>query len=85
MNAWRRLATVRTEELEDGSLSALAKKEKKAQLTAYTKRVDELEKFHDKLGALANKEIAIDLDDGVKENCKKFLDVLAAEFKKIAK
>lgn len=85
LNAWRTLATIRTEELENACLSVLAEKEKKAQLTVYTKRIEELEKFQDKLGTLANQEIVMDLDDGVKVNCRKFLEILHTDFKKIAK
>ena len=85
LNASRNLVAVLSEELEGTGLSAVSKKEKRAQLVAFSKRVDELEKFQDKLGALANQEISMDLDDGVKVNCRKFLDILHPEFKKIGK
>lgn len=54
-------------------------------MATYQKRIDELEKFQDKLGSLANQEISMDLDDGVKVNCWNFLDILCVEFKMIGK
>ncbi|CAM3631173.1 MULTISPECIES: BREX-1 system adenine-specific DNA-methyltransferase PglX [Saccharibacillus] len=76
LNQWRSLSKVTQEELDSGTLSPVAKREKTKQLKVYQQRVAELEAFQDKLDSYARQQIAIDLDDGVKVNYQKFNGIL---------
>jgi len=61
----------------DNSSSTAETSSLKSELTALEKKQVELLQFDDKLKYQANKEISIDLDDGVKVNYGKFGDLLA--------
>lgn len=76
LGQWRSLAQVTEEEVNSGLLSSTEKKAKVNQLNTYRKRVEELERFQDKLHDIARAEIEIDLDDGVKRNYLEFKSVL---------
>ena len=54
------------------SLSASEKKKLSAEKTSFEKKMDELREFDKRLAEIANEEIEIDLDDGVKVNYEKF-------------
>lgn len=51
-------------------------REAKKKLTSVERKIEELKKYDEKLRHLADMQIEIDLDDGVKENYKKFEDLL---------
>ena len=61
--------------LEDG-LSTKEKNELKTEREKYRKQINELLEFDKKLNALANQNIELDLDDGVKVNYKKLDGIL---------
>ena len=61
----------------DNSASTAETSSLKSELTALEKKQAELHQFDDKLKYYANKEVSIDLDDGVKVNYGKFGDLLA--------
>jgi type II restriction/modification system DNA methylase subunit YeeA len=48
----------------------------KARISDIDSKLEELVKFDEKLGHLADQRIKLDLDDGVKENYKKLEDIL---------
>lgn len=58
--------------LVNPSLSASEKKKLTAEKTSFEKKMDELREFDKRLAEIANEEIEIDLDDGVKVNYEKF-------------
>lgn len=58
--------------LVNASLSASEKKKLTAEKTTFEKKLDELREFDKRLAEIANEEIEIDLDDGVKVNYEKF-------------
>ncbi|QQZ09061.1 BREX-1 system adenine-specific DNA-methyltransferase PglX [Heyndrickxia vini] len=58
--------------LVNPNLSASEKKKLTAEKTSFEKKMDELREFDKRLAELANEEIEIDLDDGVKVNYEKF-------------
>jgi predicted DNA-binding protein YlxM (UPF0122 family) len=64
---------------EDLSFATTAsdKKSINKKITNIDKQIDELKKFEETLHDFADKQIEIDLDDGVKENYEKFKDILA--------
>lgn len=63
--------------LTNPNLSATEKRELEKRNEGFQKRLDELLEFDKKLAEYANKQIPIDLDDGVKVNYAKFDKVLA--------
>ncbi|REB77449.1 SAM-dependent methyltransferase [Cutibacterium acnes] len=63
--------------LANPSLSASDKRSLEKSKSAYQKKIEELQEFDKKLATYANKQIDIDLDNGVKENYEKFGDVFA--------
>lgn len=58
--------------LVNPNLSASEKKKLTAEKTSFEKKMDELREFDKRLAEIANEEIEIDLDDGVKVNYEKF-------------
>lgn len=58
--------------LVNPNLSASEKKKLTAEKTSFEKKMDELREFDKRLAEIANEEIEIDLDDGVKINYEKF-------------
>lgn len=58
--------------LVNPNLSASEKKKLAAEKTSFEKKMDELREFDKRLAEIANDEIEIDLDDGVKVNYEKF-------------
>ncbi|OHR66990.1 hypothetical protein HMPREF3291_01050 [Bacillus sp. HMSC76G11] len=58
--------------LVNPNLSASEKKKLTAEKTSFEKKMDELREFDKRLAEIANKEIEIELDDGVKVNYEKF-------------
>lgn len=58
--------------LVNPSLSASEKKKLTAEKATFEKKLDELREFDKRLAEIANEEIPIDLDDGVKVNYEKF-------------
>ncbi|MEK5083807.1 BREX-1 system adenine-specific DNA-methyltransferase PglX [Bacillus sp. FSL H8-0515] len=58
--------------LVNPSLSASEKKKLTAEKISFEKKMDELREFDIRLAEIANEEIEIDLDDGVKVNYEKF-------------
>ncbi|MDI7744059.1 BREX-1 system adenine-specific DNA-methyltransferase PglX [Lysinibacillus fusiformis] len=58
--------------LVNPNLSASEKKKLTAEKTSFEKKMDELREFDKRLAEIANQEIEIDLDDGVKVNYEKF-------------
>ncbi|WP_368658426.1 BREX-1 system adenine-specific DNA-methyltransferase PglX [Metabacillus halosaccharovorans] len=58
--------------LVNPNLSASEKKKLSAEKTSFEKKMDELREFDKRLAEIANEEIEIDLDDGVKMNYEKF-------------
>lgn len=58
--------------LVNPNLSASEKKKLTAEKTSFEKKIDELREFDKRLAEIANEEIEIDLDDGVKVNYEKF-------------
>ncbi|PFG07776.1 BREX-1 system adenine-specific DNA-methyltransferase PglX [Bacillus sp. es.034] len=58
--------------LVNPNLSASEKKKLTAVKTSFEKKMDELREFDKRLAEIANEEIEIDLDDGVKVNYEKF-------------
>ncbi|WP_404353441.1 BREX-1 system adenine-specific DNA-methyltransferase PglX [Exiguobacterium aurantiacum] len=58
--------------LVNPNLSASEKKKLTAEKTSFEKKMDELREFDKRLAEIANDEIEIDLDDGVKVNYEKF-------------
>lgn len=76
LSQWRNLERVTLEEIENEDVTPTVKKELTKKLDGYQKRRIELEAFQEKLNQLARKEIAIDLDDGVKVNYQKFNGIL---------
>lgn len=58
--------------LVNPSLSASEKKKLTAEKTSFEKKMDELREFDKRLAEIANEEIEIDLDDGVKVNYEMF-------------
>lgn len=58
--------------LVNPNLSASEKKKLSAEKTSFEKKMDELREFDKRLAEIANEEIEIDLDDGVKVNYEKF-------------
>lgn len=58
--------------LVNPNLSASEMKKLSAEKTSFEKKMDELREFDKRLAAIANEEIEIDLDDGVKVNYEKF-------------
>ncbi|WP_026834103.1 BREX-1 system adenine-specific DNA-methyltransferase PglX [Exiguobacterium undae] len=58
--------------LVNPNLSASEKKKLTAEKTSFEKKIDELREFDKRLAEIANGEIEIDLDDGVKVNYEKF-------------
>lgn len=67
----------RLQSVIDSELSSSEKNKARRKLKNIDKDMDELIEYDEKLNHLANKRIEIDLDDGVKENYKKFDEVLA--------
>ncbi|MBP1950688.1 BREX-1 system adenine-specific DNA-methyltransferase PglX [Virgibacillus litoralis] len=63
--------------LANPSLSATDRRSLEKSKTDYQKKIDELQEFDKHLATYANKQIDIDLDDGVKVNYAKFDKVLA--------
>lgn len=61
----------------ESDATALDKKEAKKKLVLIEKQIDELRKFHDKLRTMADKQIEIDLDDGVVHNHSLFGELVA--------
>lgn len=61
----------------ESDATALDKKEAKKKLALIEKQIDELRKFHDKLRTMADKQIEIDLDDGVVHNHSLFGELVA--------
>ncbi|WP_342544882.1 BREX-1 system adenine-specific DNA-methyltransferase PglX [Lysinibacillus sp. FSL K6-4013] len=58
--------------LVNPNLSASEKKKLTAEKTSFEKKIDELREFDKRLAEIANEELEIDLDDGVKVNYEKF-------------
>lgn len=58
--------------LVNPNLSASEKKKLTAEKTSFEKKMDELREFDKRLAEIANEEIEINLDDGVKVNYEKF-------------
>ncbi|MCM3239601.1 BREX-1 system adenine-specific DNA-methyltransferase PglX [Heyndrickxia oleronia] len=58
--------------LVNPNLSASEKKKLTAEKTSFEKKMDELREFDKRLAEIANEEIEINLDDGVKMNYEKF-------------
>lgn len=58
--------------LVNPNLSASEKKKLTAEKTSFERKMDELQEFDKRLAEVANEEIEIDLDDGVKVNYEKF-------------
>lgn len=58
--------------LVNPNISASEKKKLTAEKTSFEKKMDELREFDKRLAEIANEEIEIDLDDGVKVNYEKF-------------
>lgn len=58
--------------LVNPNLSASEKKKLTAEKTSFEKKMDELREFDKRLAEIANEEIEIDIDDGVKVNYEKF-------------
>ncbi|PYF05648.1 BREX-1 system adenine-specific DNA-methyltransferase PglX [Ureibacillus chungkukjangi] len=58
--------------LVNPNLSASEKKKLTAEKSSFEKKIDELREFDKRLAEIANEEIEIDLDDGVKVNYEKF-------------
>lgn len=58
--------------LVNPNLSASEKKKLTAEKISFEKKMDELREFDKRLAEIANEEIEIDLDDGVKVNYEKF-------------
>ncbi|MFS0860639.1 BREX-1 system adenine-specific DNA-methyltransferase PglX [Paenibacillus taichungensis] len=58
--------------LVNPNFSASEKKKLIAEKTSFEKKMDELREFDKRLAEIANEEIEIDLDDGVKVNYEKF-------------
>lgn len=58
--------------LVNPNLSASEKKKLTAEKTSFEKKMDELREFDKRLAEIANEEIEIDLDDGVKVNYDQF-------------
>ncbi|MFP7473401.1 BREX-1 system adenine-specific DNA-methyltransferase PglX [Niallia taxi] len=58
--------------LMNPTLSASEKKKLISEKTSFEKKLDELREFDKRLAEIANEEIEIDLDDGVKVNYEKF-------------
>ncbi|MCY8055652.1 BREX-1 system adenine-specific DNA-methyltransferase PglX [Bacillus inaquosorum] len=58
--------------LVNPNLSASEKKKLTTEKTSFEKKMDELREFDIRLAEIANEEIEIDLDDGVKVNYEKF-------------
>jgi type II restriction/modification system DNA methylase subunit YeeA len=67
---------VRLQGIIDSDLSTTEKNKAKKKLKKLDKNTEELREYDEKLNHLANQQIEINLDDGVKENYKKFDDVL---------
>jgi len=63
--------------LANPSLSASDKRSFEKTKSAYQKKIEELQEFDKKLATYANKQIVIDLDDGVNVNYAQFENVLA--------
>lgn len=63
--------------LADPSISAGERRALNKKLTTLRERQEELVRFDQKLAELANRQIALDLDDGVVVNYEKLKDVLA--------
>lgn len=76
LSEWRSLAKVTEDEINSQAFSNAEKKRKMFQLNVYKKRIEELEHFQDKLHDIAQEEIEINLDDGVKVNYQEFKSVL---------
>lgn len=67
---------VRLQNIIDSDLSGRQRTQAKKDLETLEKQTAELKEYDQKLNHLANKQIEIDLDDGVKENYAKFDEVL---------
>ena len=66
----------RLQSIIDSDLSGRQRTQAKKELESLEKQTVELKEYDQKLNHLANKQIEIDLDDGVKENYAKFDEVL---------
>lgn len=67
---------VRLQNIIDSDLSGRQRTQAKKDLETLEKQTAELKEYDQKLNHLANQQIEIDLDDGVKENYAKFDEVL---------
>lgn len=63
--------------IAESDASAKEIREARRKITVIDRKLEELKKYDEKLGHLADQQIKIDLDDGVKENYKKFDGLLA--------
>ncbi|MFD3156697.1 BREX-1 system adenine-specific DNA-methyltransferase PglX [Haloimpatiens sp. FM7330] len=61
----------------DGDYSTKEKRDAKKKLTAIDKQIDELKKYDEVLHHMADSQIEMDLDDGVKVNYEKFKSLLS--------
>jgi hypothetical protein len=67
---------IRLQNIIDSDLSSRQITQAKNDLKTLNKQTAELKEYDQKLNHLANQQIEIDLDDGVKENYAKFDEVL---------